>query len=111
MYGDVDGLCWEDASTSRDADTEQIPLGFTDAESPPPDLIDYFEARNDNYDQYQHRWLGSTRLLLLRQVLVNTASGGQGPQATAFEILRFRGADGTEFWETGDSAAVYPCDH
>ena len=110
MYGEIEGLCWEDVTSDRDAETEQVPLGFSESDPLPRDLIEYFEARNLSYDEYQYKWISSTRILLLRQVLVDTESGSQGPYASAVEVFRFRGANGNEFWETGDAATVYPCD-
>lgn len=110
MYGDIEGLCWEDVTSDRDAETEQIPLGFSESDSPPQDLVEYFEAQNHGYNEYQYKWISSMRVLLLRQVLVDTESGSQGPYASAVEVFRFRGANGNEFWETGDAATVYPCD-
>ena len=109
MYGDLENFCWEDVTVDYDIGTAQISLGFTASDTPPADLIQLFNEGTFRYDEYQYKWFGSRRLLLLRQVLVDAEGGGQGPHASAIEVLRFRGSNGVEFWEFGEAAAVYPC--
>ena len=109
MYGDLENFCWEDVTVDYDIDTAQISLGFTASDAPPADLIELIDQGRFRYDEYQYKWFGSRRLLLLRQVLVDTEDGVQGPHASAIEVLRFRGSNGVEFWAVGEAAAVYPC--
>ena len=109
MYGDLENFCWEDVTVDYDIDTAQISLGFSASDTPPADLIQLFNETMFRYDEYQYKWFGSRRLLLLRQVLVDAEGGGQGPHASAIEVLRFRGSNGVEFWAFGEAAAVYPC--
>ena len=110
MYGHIEGLCWEHGEPGYDAASRRIPLGFTANDEPPIALVKFLESSGRSFKEYQYRWFGSYRLLLMRQEWMVTPGGREGPRAGMSEVFRFESSDGSTFWGYGDGAGVAPCD-
>ena len=107
----ADGYCWEEGTSDHDGANRQVSTDLVDGDEPPPDLLALFERRGDDYGDYEYKSFNSSRLLLLRQEVIVTASGRKGPRASAISIIRLESPDGRQFWTADESAAVYPCDY
>ncbi len=110
MYGHIEDLCWEHSEPAYDADSRRISLDFGVGDEPPVELLELFESGQRGYEDYQYRWFGSRRLLLIHQEWFVTPGGREGPRASTSEIFKFESSDGSTFWGRGEGAAVYPCD-
>ena len=107
----AEGFCWEEATSLLDGANKRVATGLRDGDEPPPDLLALFEGRRRGYDDYEHRSFNSNRVLFLDQQMTVTASGREGPRASAVRIIRLERPDGRQGWTDDESAAIYLCDY
>ena len=107
----ADGYCWEEGTSDHDGANRRVATDLVDGDDLPPELLSLFERRGDDLDDYEYRSLNSGRLLFLKQEVIMTAGGLEGPRASAITFIRLESPDGRMFWTADESAAVYPCDY
>lgn len=110
MYRHIEDLCWEHGEAAYDADSQRVPLDFGANEEPPQDLLEFLGSSKRSFEEYQYRWFGSYRLLLMYQEWIVTPGGREGPRAGVSEVFKFVSSDGSTFWGYGEGAGVSPCD-
>ena len=109
MYGEIEGLCWTEATADVDAHTKKIDLDWRESDPLPIELEQFFGRRSQTLEDYGHRWVGVRRLLLLDQELVVASDGRLVPSASVVEVFRMQSADGEINWTDGDAASVGLC--
>ena len=78
------------ANQAYDADSRRISLDFGVGDEPPVELLELFESGQRGYEDYQYRWFGSRRLLLMYQEWFVTPGGREGSAGEHIRDIQVR---------------------